>query len=64
MIRKIASLSVLALVLVAGSFLAGCQTSNAQPYSVTGASSVDRARFTDDKGHFHADLVAQNRPLR
>lgn len=64
MIRKFASLSVLALILIAGVSLAGCQTSSAQPYSVTGVSDAQKARFTDDKGHFHADLAAQDRPLR
>ena len=64
MVRKIAILTVLTLSLSAPLFLAGCQTA-AAPNAVTGTmSAADKAHYTDDKGRFHADLAAQQRPLR
>ena len=60
MIRKLSTLAVLTLIVVAGA-LAGCQT--AQPAALTG-NQAPSARYTDDKGRFHADLAAAEKPLR
>jgi hypothetical protein len=63
MIRKLATLGLLALI--STTFLTACAQSSAKPYALTGdLTSAQKVRYTDDKGHFHPELVAQNKPLR
>jgi hypothetical protein len=73
---KLLNLTVLGLVTIAGLFVTGCATTKAdKPYALTGAptygvngaaansslTAAERARATDDKGRFHAELVADVR---
>ena len=63
MIRKLATLSLLALV--TSTFFAACANAGAKPNALTGNLTQEQKRhFTDDKGGYHADLAAQDKPLR
>ena len=75
MTRKLLSVALLGAVSVSTLFAAGCSSQGQnQPYSLTGKSEEqiaqdheqwrERTMYTDEKGHYHADLAAQHRPLR
>lgn len=75
MTRKLLSVAMLGAVSVSTLFALGCSSQGQnQPYSLTGRSQEQIAQaheqwrqqtmYTDEKGHYHAELAAQNRPLR
>ena len=61
--------------LLSSAFLAGCASSG-PPYSLTGPTKSEeqiaqdhekwrqQMTYTDDKGHYHPEAAAANRPLR
>mgnify|MGYP001457316260 CR=1 FL=1 len=75
MTRKLLSVALLSAVSVSTLFALGCSSQGQnQPYSLTGKSQDQiaqeheqwrqRTMYTDEKGHYHPELRAQNRPLR
>jgi hypothetical protein len=57
MLRKLTSIVAVSLVSGLTLFAAGCQSG--EPFSLTGnvdpVTQRDRARFSDDKGHYHPE---------
>ena len=75
MIRKLLSVAVLGAASISTLFAVGCSSQGQnQPYSLTGKSEEQiaqdheqwrqREMYIDEKGHYHAELAAQHRPLR
>ena len=75
MTRKLIALALLGATTVPALLAVGCASdSGNQPYRLTGKSQEDvvqersdwrqRNMYTDDKGHYHPDLAAQQKPLR
>ena len=73
--RKFFSAVLLGAAALSTTLVVGCSSANEkQPYALTGNShdqmtaereaSRQRLMYTDDKGHYRADLEAQHRPLR
>ena len=64
MFRKVLSVTILGLALSAPLVAVGCASENEnRPYSVTGTvpaeERTERARWTDDKGHYRPELRQQ-----
>ncbi len=77
MLKMIRNIAILALVGSAALVASGCATTfnePAKPYALTGKDNnikltegerKEQLRWTDDKGHYRADLrMQQTRPLR
>jgi hypothetical protein len=62
MTRKLFAAGILTIGAAATLFVAGCSSANGdKPFALTGGSSIaadevnERARWTDDKGHYRPD---------
>ncbi|MDB5333424.1 MAG: hypothetical protein JWP03_4575 [Phycisphaerales bacterium] len=75
MTRKLITLALLGATAVPALLAVGCASENAtEPYKLTGKTQENAASgheawrqqimYTDEKGHYHPELAAQQRPLR
>jgi hypothetical protein len=64
--RKLLTVAVVAVVSGSALLAGGCASSESeQPYGLTGETQYpqtwqERQRYTDQKGHYHAEWVGQN----
>jgi hypothetical protein len=75
MTRKLITLALLGATAVPALLAVGCASENAtEPYKLTGKTQENavsgheawrqQIMYTDEKGHYHPELAAQQRPLR
>jgi hypothetical protein len=73
MTRKLITLALLGATTVPALLAVGCASNTAtEPYGLTGKAQENASHeawrqqmmYTDEKGHYHPELAAQERPLR
>lgn len=61
--RRFISITLLSVVAGSALLATGCSSANEKPYALTGdrprLTAQERARYTDDKGHFRPEWVSR-----